>query len=145
MRWGRHRRWGRRSPPCGAGRPAGRRATPRPPRSTPWSLHVILSLYDVLGELAPDRVRGGGGRGLAVARLHVSRKFEREGRPGSGPAPQGHQAVVVLGDVLDDRQAQPGPPGVPGAGLAHAEEAREDATEARPPRWPGSGPCPPQR
>src|SRR5699024_6453050 len=52
-----------------------------------------------------------------------------EGRPLSGQGPGGDLPAVVARDVLDDRQAQPGPAGGPGAGAVDPEEALEDALQ----------------
>src|SRR5699024_10034477 len=50
-----------------------------------------------------------------------------EGRALARQGPGGDLSAVVARDVLDDRQAQPGAAGGPGAGAVDPEEALEDA------------------
>src|SRR4029079_4546644 len=51
----------------------------------------------------------------------------REGRAASLLAPDAHPSPVVLADVLDDGQAEPGAPGGARAGGVDPVEALEDA------------------
>src|SRR6202022_2353793 len=88
--------------------PGDRPRTPRPPRSTRWSLvWVVLSLVRSVF-------------GIGVGR---NRQGERRSRSRLTPQPDG--SVVIGGDVLDDRQAESGAAGGAGARLVDAEEPLE--------------------
>src|SRR4051812_19873524 len=103
----------------GGGPGGGGRAGPGPPRGR--------------GGRGPGGARDGGGRlgGGGDGRVRgggagADRQPHGERRAGARAAPQPDLAAVVGQHVLDDRQAQPGAPGGPGAGRVDPEEPLED-------------------
>src|SRR5690348_14000028 len=99
------------SPPYAGERPGDRPRTPRPPRSTRWSLlWLVLSLVFCF---------------QVIITMGVGRNRQGERRSRSRLTPQPDGSVVIGGDVLDDRKAQAGAAGGTGAGLVDAEEALE--------------------
>ena len=75
-------------------------------------------------------VRGVRRRRVGVgASPNVGGQPQGERRAGPSLAPHGDLAAVVGGDVLDDRQAEPGAAGGAGTGRVDAVEALEDALQ----------------
>ena len=70
---------------------------------------------------------GDGQLGDGRGRLLGAGQAQRERRPAARLRPDGHLAAVVRGDVLDDRQAQPGAAGVARARGVHPVEPLEHA------------------
>src|SRR5690606_1634002 len=103
-----------------------RRSSPRPRRETPLagsrdSLAVVVTARCGAGGLGVARVTGAPGCFV--------REPEHERAPLSLDRRHDDLAVVVRGDVANDRQAEPGAAGRSAAGSVDPVEALEDAVE----------------